>query len=56
MRYAGGALATTYRKADGGETTLGSIPGLDLKKALFAIWLGEVPAQESLKQSLLATP
>lgn len=56
MRYAGGALATIYRKADGGETSLGSIAGLDLKKALFAIWLGEVPAQESLKQSLLAIP
>ena len=56
MRYADGALATTYRKADGGETLLGSIPGLDLKKALFAIWLGDVPAQESPKKSLLAAP
>ena len=56
MRYADGALATSYRKADGGETLLGSIPGLDLKKALFAIWLGDVPAQESLKKSLLAAP
>ena len=56
MRYVDGALATTYRKADGAETALGSIPGLDLKKALFAIWLGDVPAQESLKQSLLAAP
>ena len=54
MRYAGGQLATSYRKADGAETLLGSIPGLDLKKALFAIWLGDVPAQESLKKSLLA--
>ncbi|NCC94223.1 MAG: hypothetical protein EOM10_13225, partial [Opitutae bacterium] len=56
MRYADGALATTYRKADGTETVLGSIPGLDLKKALFAIWLGDVPAQESLKKSLLGAP
>ena len=57
MRYAGGQLATLYRKAaDGSETVLGSIPGLDLKKALFAIWLGDVPAQESLKKSLLAAP
>ena len=56
MRYADGALATSYRKADGAETALGSIPGLDLKKALFAIWLGDVPAQESLKQALLAAP
>ena len=56
MRYADGALATIYRTAEGAETLLGSIPGLELKKALFAIWLGDVPAQESLKQSLLATP
>ena len=56
MRYADGALATIYRTAAGAETPLGSIPGLELKKALFAIWLGDVPAQESLKQSLLATP
>ena len=56
MRYADGALATIYRKADGAETALGSIPGLDLKKALYAIWLGDVPAQESLKQALLAAP
>ena len=56
MRYADGKLATSYRKAEGGETLLGSIPGLDLKKALFAIWLGDVPAQESLKKSLLASP
>ena len=56
MRYADGALATIYRTAAGAETPLGSISGLDLKKALFAIWLGDVPAQESLKQSLLAAP
>ena len=56
MRYADGALTTSYRKADGTETVLGSIPGLDLKKALFAIWLGDVPAQESLKKSLLGAP
>ena len=54
MRYADGKLATLYRKtADGSETALGSIPGLGLKKALFAIWLGDVPAQESLKKGLL---
>ena len=56
MRYADGALATIYRTADGAETPLGTLPGLELKKALFAIWLGDMPAQESLKQSLLATP
>ena len=56
MRYVDGALATIYRTADGAETPLGTLPGLELKKALFAIWLGDVPAQDSLKQSLLATP
>ena len=56
MRYADGQLATSYRKAAGGETRLGSIPGLDLKKALFAIWLGKEPVQESLKKSLLGAP
>ena len=56
MRYADGALATLYRKAAGAETTLGSSPDLGLKKALFAIWLGDVPAQESLKQGLLGAP
>ena len=56
MRYADGRLATLYRKADGAETALGAIPGLGLKKALFAIWLGDVPAQESLKQGLLGQP
>jgi hypothetical protein len=31
----------------------GTIPGLDFKKALFAIWLGTSPAQESLKNEML---
>ena len=54
MRYAFGALTTLYRKAaDGAETVLGVIPGPELKRALFAIWLGTVPVQESLKRSLL---
>ena len=56
MRYADGALTTLYRTAGGTETPLATIPGLDLKQALFAIWLGATPAQESLKTSLLATP
>ncbi|MDD2383848.1 MAG: chalcone isomerase family protein [Sulfurospirillaceae bacterium] len=30
-----------------------SISGLDFKEALFGIWLGDKPAQESLKQALL---
>jgi hypothetical protein len=31
----------------------GTIPGLEFKKALFAIWLGTSPAQESLKNEML---
>ncbi|MGD9782991.1 MAG: chalcone isomerase family protein [Kiritimatiellia bacterium] len=57
MRYADGRLATLYRKsADGSEAQLGTIADLGLKKALFAIWLGDVPAQESLKKALLGAP
>lgn len=32
---------------------LSTIKGLDFKKPLFAIWLGEEPAQEDLKQAML---
>ena len=58
MRYGPGGLATLYRRpatagAAASETRLGEIPGLDLKQALFAIWLGEVPVQRSLKDALL---
>ena len=31
----------------------GTIPGLDFKRALFAIWLGEKPADATLKQGML---
>lgn len=31
-----------------------TIEGLEFKKALFGIWLGEKPAQESLKKALLS--
>jgi len=31
----------------------GTIPGLEFKKALFAIWLGTKPAQQSLKDEML---
>jgi hypothetical protein len=34
-------------------TVKGTIPGLEFKKALFSIWLGSVPAQETLKQEML---
>lgn len=32
---------------------MGTISGLDFKKALFAIWLGEKPVDNSLKQGML---
>jgi hypothetical protein len=32
---------------------MGTIRGLDFKKSLFAIWLGEKPADNSLKQGML---
>ncbi|HOU20992.1 MAG: chalcone isomerase family protein [Kiritimatiellae bacterium] len=54
MRQSSEGLSTLYRKqADASETTLGTIAGLDLKQALFAIWLGDSPVQASLKKALL---
>ena len=58
MRFENGGLVTLFRKAESkdskaSETQLGRIPGIDLKRSLFAIWLGDVPAQESLKKELL---
>ncbi len=32
---------------------VGTIPGLDFKQALFGIWLGETPADKSLKKGML---
>ena len=32
---------------------LTTIPGLDFKKALFSIWLGKIPADETLKDGML---
>jgi hypothetical protein len=34
-------------------TVKGTIPGLDFKKALFAIWLGSKPASADLKKGML---
>jgi len=63
MAYGPDGLTTTYRKKSGKEDpaayedqALGTLPGLNLKKALFAIWLGDTPAQASLKKALLGTP
>jgi hypothetical protein len=33
---------------------MGTIKGLEFKKSVFAIWLGEKPADKSLKQGMLA--
>jgi hypothetical protein len=38
-------------KIDGKEKAV--IPGLDFKQAVFAIWLGSVPADEKLKEGML---
>jgi hypothetical protein len=55
MTYTPAGLTTQIKYKESGKLeTLGSIAGLDLKKALFAIWLGPTPIQESLKKSLLA--
>ncbi len=35
------------------DRLMGVIPGLEFKRALFAIWLGEKPADESLKKGML---
>lgn len=61
MKYDSNGLTTTYDQMEGmkagadvyDETVLGTIPGIDLKKALFAIWLGDSPVQASLKKDLL---
>jgi hypothetical protein len=55
MTYTPAGLTTQFKFKETGKTqNLGSIAGLDLKKALFAIWLGTNPVQDSLKASLLS--
>jgi hypothetical protein len=54
----GDRYALTYVPERGTELSwngraLGTVPGADLAKALFAIWLGDVPVDDSLKQALL---
>lgn len=51
-------ILLNYHPGDGvylykNGTQRGSFQGLAFKQALFAIWLGEQPAQESLKQEML---
>lgn len=55
MQYTPAGLTTTFKYKESGKVeNLGTIAGLDLKKALFAIWLGDKPVQDSLKKALLA--
>jgi hypothetical protein len=55
LNYTKAGLVTQIKPIKTGVVeTLGSIPGLDLKKALFAIWIGPNPVQESLKAALLS--
>jgi len=54
----GDRYALTYLPGIGTELSLngsllGTVAGSDLAKALFAIWLGSVPVDDSLKQALL---
>ena len=35
------------------DRLMGVIPGLDFKQAVFAVWLGEEPADQNLKQGML---
>ncbi len=57
MRYENGGLVTLYRSAAADPkddaVKLGRIPGREIKQALFAIWLGNDPVQDTLKQELL---
>ena len=57
----GDRYALTYVPGLGTELALngralGSVPGADLAGALFAIWLGKVPIDDSLKRALLDSP
>lgn len=50
----GSGLSASYKSKATGETkNMGVTPGLDFKRALFAIWLGPNPVQESLKRGML---
>lgn len=33
--------------------TIGTIPGIEFKRAVFGIWLGEKPADKGLKNGML---
>jgi hypothetical protein len=51
---AGETFSVSYRPGHGlqvkhGKRTLGTIPGADFSRAIFAIWLGDKPPNEGLK-------
>ncbi|TAL35040.1 MAG: hypothetical protein EPN93_11345 [Spirochaetes bacterium] len=46
-------LAASLQPAGGAAKFFGTIPGLGFKKALYAIWLGPNPVQESCKNGML---
>jgi hypothetical protein len=48
-----GLAVSLTEKATGKSRALGTIAGVDLKRALFAIWIGPSPVQESLKKGML---
>ncbi len=48
-----GLTVTFTEKATGKSKSLGTIAGVDIKKALYAIWIGPSPVQESLKKGML---
>ncbi len=55
MSYTKAGLTTQFTAKETNKTeNLGTIPGLDLKKALFSIWLGKNPIQDTLKDALLS--
>ena len=47
--YVPGTGTTVYLNG----TALGTVPGLAFKQALFAIWLGDEPADDGLKEGML---
>ncbi len=54
LSYAPGeGVTVSYTSQKTGQTQkMVTTPGLDLKKALYAIWLGPYPAQENLKNAM----
>ncbi len=48
-----GVMASYKFKAEGKTKFMGTIPGLNFKKALYAIWLGPDPVQSNLKNAML---